>query len=139
MPQAPDVWFCLLLFSTSQGYFVNLLRMRKSGTLSRHRYAGPVHTTSLRGRRHYLKLWWATEESYVFEPLGDAHTLGVPERVTEMITMLHVPGAYRNPVGVEDVFSKIDAARNHYESVSHGAEVATPLNQVDNGPVCCLP
>lgn len=45
-----------------------------------------------------------------------------------MITMFHVSGAYiyvdpeGTPVGVEDVFSKIDAARKHYEAVGLGAD-----------------
>lgn len=129
VPQAPDVWFRPLLFSVSQGYFVNLLRVRKSGILSRHRHAGPVHATTLRGRWHYLEHdWWATEGSYAFEPPGEIHTLEVPDGVEEMITLFHVSGAYiyvdpdGNPVGVEDVFSKIDAARKHYESVGLGTD-----------------
>jgi 2,4'-dihydroxyacetophenone dioxygenase len=34
VPQAPDVKFRPSLFSVSQGYFVNLLRVRKAGILS---------------------------------------------------------------------------------------------------------
>lgn len=64
VPQSKDVWFRPLLFSVSQGYFVNILKVRKSGILSRHRHAGPVHATVLRGRWHYLEHpWWAEEGS----------------------------------------------------------------------------
>ena len=42
VPQSKDVWFRPLLFNTSQGYFVNLLRVRKSGILSRHRHKNDV-------------------------------------------------------------------------------------------------
>jgi 2,4'-dihydroxyacetophenone dioxygenase len=129
VPQSKDVWFRPLLFSVSQGYFVNILRVRKSGILSRHRHAGPVHATVLRGRWHYLEHdWWAEEGSYAFEPPGDIHTLEVPEGVEEMITLFHVTGAYiyvdvdGAPVGVEDVFSKITSARAHYERVGLGAD-----------------
>ncbi|WRT63099.1 uncharacterized protein IL334_000002 [Kwoniella shivajii] len=129
VPQAKDVWFRPLLFNTSQGYFVNLLRVRKSGILSRHRHAGPVHATTLKGRWHYLEHdWWAEEGSYAFEPPGDIHTLEVPEGVEEMITMFHVTGAYiyvdpmGKPEAVEDVFSKIDLARAHFEKVGLGAD-----------------
>lgn len=115
VPQADGVWFRPMLFSVSQGYFVNLLRVRKSGILSRHRHTGPVHATVLKGRWHYLEHpWWAEEGSYAFEPPGDIHTLEVPDGVEEMITMFHVTGAYiyvdvdGNPTGVEDVFSKIE-------------------------------
>ncbi|KAI5458961.1 RmlC-like cupin domain-containing protein [Mariannaea sp. PMI_226] len=128
VPQAPDVWFRPLLLNVSQGYFVNILRVRKSGILSRHRHAGPVHATVLRGRWHYLEHpWWATEGGYAFEPPGDIHTLEVPEDVKEMVTLFHVTGAYiyvdpdGNPVGVEDVFSKLQKAREHYEKVGLGA------------------
>ncbi|KAJ5404482.1 hypothetical protein N7509_004353 [Penicillium cosmopolitanum] len=113
------------------GYFVNILRVRKSGILSRHRHTGPVHATVLRGRWHYLEHdWWAEEGGYAFEPPGDIHTLEVPEGVTEMVTLFHVTGAYiyvdRDGValGIEDVFSKLQAARKHYEEVGLGAAFA---------------
>lgn len=129
VPQTKDVWFRPLLFNVSQGYFVNLLRVRKSGILSRHRHAGPVHAMTLRGRWHYLEHpWWAEEGSYAFEPPGDIHTLEVPKGVKEMITLFHVTGAYiyvdplGTPVAVEDVFSKIQLARDHFEMVGLGAD-----------------
>lgn len=128
VPQAPDVWFRPLLLSVSGGFFVNILRVRRSGILSRHRHAGCVHATVLRGRWHYLEHpWWATEGGYAFEPPGDIHTLEVPDDVQEMITMFHVTGAYIYvdpdgvPVGVEDVFSKLEKAKKHYEEVGLGA------------------
>ena len=78
----------------SQRYFVNLLRVRKAGTLSRHRHAGPVHAVTLKGRWHYLKHeWWAEEGGYSFEPPGDVHTFEAPNGVEEMVTPLHVTGA----------------------------------------------
>src|ERR1700761_5036336 len=129
VPQSTAVEFRPLVLSASQGYFINILRVRRSGILSRHRHAGPVHAFTLRGRGHYLEYdWWATEGTYVFEPPGDIHTLEVPADVTEMVTLFHVTGAYIYvdpdgvPVGVEDVFSKIASARDHYEKVGLGAD-----------------
>ncbi|AKE88319.1 MULTISPECIES: 2,4'-dihydroxyacetophenone dioxygenase family protein [Rhodococcus] len=129
VPQSQDVEFRPLVLSASQGYFVNILRVRRSGILSRHRHAGAVHAFTLRGRWHYLEYdWWAEEGTYAFEPPGDIHTLEVPEDVTEMATLFHVSGAYiyvdvdGNTVGIEDVFSKIDKARAHYETVGLGAD-----------------
>lgn len=129
VPQAEGVWFRPLMFSPSQGYFVNLLRVRRSGILSRHRHAGPVHATVIKGRWHYLEHpWWAEEGSYAFEVPGDIHTLEVPEGVEEMVTLFHVTGAYiyvdpqGNTLGVEDVFSKIALAKAHYEKVGLGAD-----------------
>lgn len=129
VPQGPDVWFRPILLSVSQGYFVNLLRVRKSGIISRHRHAGPVHATVLKGRWHYLEHpWWAEEGGYAYEPPGDIHTLEVPSDVQEMITMFHVTGAYiyvdvdGNTTGVEDVFSKLEKARAHYREVGLGED-----------------
>lgn len=127
VPQAPDVSFRPLLMSTSQGYFVNLLRVRRSGILSRHQHTGPVMATTLKGRWHYLEHdWWAEEGGFSFEPPGETHTLEVPEGVDEMVTLFFVTGAYVyvDPQGkaekVEDVFSKVKLAREHYEKVGLG-------------------
>ncbi|HET7479254.1 MAG TPA: 2,4'-dihydroxyacetophenone dioxygenase family protein [Rubrobacteraceae bacterium] len=128
VPQATDVSFRPLLLSVSEGYFVNLLRVRKSAILSRHRHAGPVHALTLKGSWHYLEHeWWAEEGGYSFEPPGETHTLEVPDGVEEMVTLFHVTGAYvyvdpdGNVVGIEDVFTKLEAAREHYEEVGLGA------------------
>ena len=51
-----------------------------------------------------------------------------PKTSTEMVTLFHVSGAYiyvdvdGNTVGIEDVFSKIDKARAHYEKIGLGAD-----------------
>ncbi|TVY32805.1 hypothetical protein LOCC1_G008941 [Lachnellula occidentalis] len=131
VPQADGVWFKPLLFGVSQGYFVNILRVRRNGILSRHRHTGPVAATVLKGRWHYLEHpWWAEEGSFAFEPPGDIHTLEVPEGVEEMVTLFHVTGAYvyvdpdGKALGVEDVFSKLELARAHYEKVGLGKEYA---------------
>jgi 2,4'-dihydroxyacetophenone dioxygenase len=129
VPQAEGVWFRPLCLSTRQGYWVNLLRVRKSGILSRHRHPAPVHGYVIRGRWHYLEHDWVAETgSYVFEPPGETHTLTVPEDVPEMITLFHITGAmiYVDEQGqvkaFEDVFSKIDMCRKHYSECGLGAE-----------------
>jgi hypothetical protein len=69
----------------------------------------------------------ATEGAYVYEGPGETHTLVVDEGVEEMITMFQVNGAmiYVDPdgavLGYEDVFTKIDMCRAHFESVGLGA------------------
>ena len=66
--------------------------------------------------------------SYVFEPPGETHTLVVPEDCPEMITLFHITGAmiYVDPYGAvtgfEDVFSKIEMCRHHYDAVGLGAD-----------------
>jgi len=129
VPQMENVWFRPLCLNTVQGYWVNLLRVRKSGVLSRHRHPAPVHGYVLRGQWHYLEHdWKAKEGSYVFEPPGETHTLVVPENVTEMITLFHITGAmiyidpYGQQTGYEDVFTKIEMCRKHYTESGLGED-----------------
>ena len=130
--KAPSVTFRPLLFNTSQGCVVDILHVKRSGILSRHQHTGPfsAHSQS-EARWHYLEHdWWAEEGGYSFEPLGRTHILDVPDDYDEMATLFHVTGAYVyvDPYGkaekVEDVFSKIKMAREHYEKVGLGADFA---------------
>lgn len=124
VPQAPKVSFRPLLLNVSAGYFVNLLRVERAGILSRHRHTGPVAACVLRGSWHYLEHEWsAPQGSFVFEPPGETHTLEVLDDGPEMITLFHVTGSYLyvDPdgriEGIEDVFTKLAAARAHYSSL----------------------
>jgi len=129
VPQAPNVWFRPLCLSASQGYWVNLLKVRKSGVLSRHRHPNAVHGYVIKGRWYYLEHDWTAEAGgYVYEPPGETHTLVVPDDVEEMITLFQVNGVmsyvdpWGNPVGYEDVFTKIDMCRAHYDKAGLGAD-----------------
>ncbi len=129
VPQADNVSFRPLCLNRSQGYWMNLLRVRKAGVLSRHRHPQAVHGLVLKGRWHYLEHDWIAEEgSYVFEPPGETHTLVVNEGVEEMITFFQVNGImyyvdpWGKPMGYEDVFTKIDLCREHYAAVGLGAD-----------------
>jgi len=129
VPQTATVWFKPCLLSASNGYFTNILRVRQTGILSRHRHAGPVHALVLRGRWRYLEHDWVAEEgSYIYEPPGDTHTLIVPEGVGEMMTWFHNSGGYTyvDPqgaaMGYEDVFTKIAAAKKHYRAIGLGED-----------------
>ena len=126
--QAENVYLRPLCLNVSQGYWMNLLKVTKSGVLSRHRHANAVHGFVLKGRWHYLEHdWEAREGSYVYEPPGETHTLVVPEDVEEMITYFQVNGAmyyvdpYGQHLGYEDVFTKIEMCRKHFEEVGLGA------------------
>ncbi len=67
---------------------------------------------------------------FVATPASTArtHTLVVDEGVDEMITYFQVNGAmiYVDPdgkaVGYDDVFTKIELCRNHYENIGLGAD-----------------
>src|ERR1700746_591205 len=80
VPQSPTVAFRPLVLNVVQGYYINILRVRSSGVLSRHRHSGPVHAFTLRGRWRYLEHdWVASPGDYAFEPPGETHTLVVPD------------------------------------------------------------
>jgi len=124
VPQADGVSFLPLCFGVTQGYYVNLLRVRRSGVLSCHRHTGLVHAQVLRGRWYYLEHGWvATAGSFILETPGETHTLVVPPDVDEMITWFHVSGGYiyldanGAQTGFEDVFTKLERARAHYAAV----------------------
>jgi 2,4'-dihydroxyacetophenone dioxygenase len=128
VPQAPDVWFRPLLFNTVSGGWCNLLRVTKSGVLSRHRHPMIVTGYVIKGRWKYLEHDWIAETgSFVYEPPGETHTLTVPADCPEMITLFNISGAMiyldadGRQVGYEDVFTKIDMCRRHYAQVGLGA------------------
>jgi quercetin dioxygenase-like cupin family protein len=128
VPVEENVWFRPLLLSASRGYWMNLLRVRKSGVLSRHRHPQPVHGFVLKGEWRYLEHdWVATEGGYVYEAPGETHTLVVDAHVEEMITLFQVNGAmiYVDPdggtVGYDDVFTRIEKCRTHYAGNGLGA------------------
>ena len=128
VPQAPQVWFRPLMLNTLNGQWCNLLRVRRAGTLSRHRHPAPVHGYVIKGSWRYLEHdWVAREGDYVFEPPGETHTLVVDADVEEMITFFNISGCmyYLNDrdehTGYEDVFTKIDMCRKHYTEIGLGA------------------
>jgi quercetin dioxygenase-like cupin family protein len=128
VPQMKDVWFRPLLLNTVAGQWCNLLRVRKSGVLTRHLHPAPVHGYVIKGSWRYLEHdWVANAGDYVFEPPGEAHTLTVPEDCPEMITFFNISGcmiyldADNRQTGIEDVFTKIDMCRAHYDKVGLGS------------------
>lgn len=128
VPQAKNVWFRPLLLNTVIGEWVNLLRVRRSGMLSRHLHPAPVHGYVIKGSWRYLEHdWIAHAGMYVFEPPGEIHTL-VVDSDDEMITMFHVSAALiyfddeLRPCGHDDVHTKIAMCRKHYAEVGLGAD-----------------
>ena len=115
VPQAEGLHFRPLLLHASQGYWCNLLRVRRTGIVSRHRHPMPVTGYVIKGRWHYLEHDWMAEPgAFLYE--------------TEMITLFTVTAAmiYVDPwgktTGFEDVFTKIEMCRKHYEAVGLGAD-----------------
>ena len=131
VPQAENVWFRPLMFNTVSGGWCNLLRVRKSGVLSRHRHPMIVVGYVIKGKWFYREHdWVANAGDFVYEPPGEIHTLEVPADCAEMITFFNISGAMiyldeqEKQVGYEDVFTKIEMCRAHYESVGLGADYA---------------
>jgi quercetin dioxygenase-like cupin family protein len=128
VPQADNVWFRPLLLNTVSGGWCNLLRVRRSGVLSRHRHPMLVVGYVIKGRWFYREHdWVANEGDFVYEPPGETHTLEVPADCAEMITFFNIAGAMiymdadGNQTGYEDVFTKLEMCRAHYEAVGLGA------------------
>jgi quercetin dioxygenase-like cupin family protein len=129
VPQAPDVWFRPLLLNTVTGQWCNLLKVTRSGVVSRHRHPGAVVGYVIEGRWKYDEHEWVAETgSFVYEPPGEIHCLRVPEDCTRMITFFNILGAMiyldedGHQVGYEDTFTKIDMCRRHYASNGLGAD-----------------
>ena len=134
IPQGPGVSFSPILLNVTQGYYINILRVRRSGILSRHRHAGPVHAFTLLGTWQYLEHSWISRPGdYVFEPPGETHTLAVPDETAEMMTLFHVTGGYSylnergEIIGFEDVFTKLAAARSHFSANGISEEALAAL------------
>jgi quercetin dioxygenase-like cupin family protein len=128
-PIAEGVWSRPIHLNVTGGFYVHLLRVRRSGLLQRHRHSGQVHAWVIRGEWLYLEHdWVARAGSYVFEPPGETHTLVVPEHCTDMVTLFTVHGALiyvdpqGNPTGYDDVFTRIEKYRAHFEGIGLGAD-----------------
>ena len=128
-PLGPEMWSRPLMLNTSQGYYSHVIKVKRSGLLQRHRHSGHVHAWVIRGKWHYLEHdWVATEGSYIFEPPGETHTLVVPDDCQDMMTFFTVHGALiyvdpqGNATGYEDVFTRIEKYKRHFESVGLGAD-----------------
>jgi 2,4'-dihydroxyacetophenone dioxygenase len=129
VPQTKNVWFRPIMFNVTEGAWVNLLRIKRSGILNRHRHPAPVYGYVIKGSWRYLEHdWLATEGTFVFEPPGEVHTLVVDDDVDEMITLFHVRGTLiymdqkNTPIGYDDVHSKLRLAREHFDRVGLGAD-----------------
>ncbi len=131
VPQTDTVSFRPILFNVSNGYWINLLKVTRAGILNRHLHPAPVFGYVIKGSWRYLEHdWVAKEGSFVYEPPGEVHTLVVDEDVEEMITLFHVQGTLiykdeaNNTVGYDDVHTKLELCRNHFEKVGLGSDYA---------------
>ena len=129
VPQTENIWFRPLFFNTVAGEWITLMKVRKSGILSRHRHPAPVHGYVIKGSWRYLEHdWVAREGMYVFEPPGETHTLVVDANVDEMITLFHVSGCLiyvdenGKTTGFDDVHTKLAYCTEHFKRCGLGAD-----------------
>ena len=118
-----------LVYDTSNGSWISLLRARTKGTIATHRHSAPVTAWTLDGAWGYREHdWIARKGSFVYEPAGHIHTLYVPDEPGEMLAVFHVfgPLVYFGPDGTaadyEDVFVRIDRYAAHCRNVGLGED-----------------
>lgn len=134
VPRGDNVWSLPLLFNVNQGSWVNITRAKGDGVISRHRHPAAVTGFTLEGAWGYLEHdWTAQAGTFVFEPPGETHTLVVRSKPGHMLVLFHNFGplikvdAKGKMVGFEDVFTRLESSKAHYEKVGLGADYATRL------------
>jgi len=81
-PVGDGVWSRPIHLNVTSGFYVHLLRVKRSGLLQRHRHSGQVHAYVIRGKWYYLEHDWVAEEGgYVFEPPGETPYLDRARRL----------------------------------------------------------
>jgi quercetin dioxygenase-like cupin family protein len=133
-PLDDGVWTRPLSFDVTHGSYVHVMKVTRSGIIARHRHTGTVHAFVLKGSWHYLEHdWVAAEGGFALEPPGETHTLVVPEACEEMLTMFHVGGALiyvdaeGGAIGYDDVFTRLEKTRVHFEEVGLESDLLTAL------------
>jgi len=133
IPMGKGVWVRPLMFDTAHGAWVNVMRTETTGIVARHRHASPVHGYVIDGSWHYLEHdWVASPGGYVYEPAGDTHSLHIDDAARGH-TLFWISGAMISVdaagelTAYADVFTRIEEARRHFESVGLGADYVERL------------
>lgn len=116
-----------LLFDVTHGAWINVVRMRTEGIVSRHHHPNPVHGFVIRGQWRYIERpWTASAGTFIYEPAGDTHTLtALPGESQTLFTIngaLIEVDAAGNTTGYADVFTRIEQASQHFEAVGLGRD-----------------
>lgn len=124
MPLGPDVWARPVLFNIGQGSWVNIIKARGHGVVSRHYHPAPVTGFTLDGAWHYPEHdWVATAGTFIYEPAGDTHTLTVHPSAGHMMCLFHNYGPViyvdetGKQVGMDDVFTRLEKFKAHSKRV----------------------
>ncbi len=134
VPRGDNVWSLPLMFDVANGGWINLTRAKGEGVISRHRHPAAVTGYTLEGAWGYLEHeWTATAGTFVYEPPGETHTLVVRPNPGYMLVLFHNFGPFikvdeaGNTVGYEDVFTRLEATKAHYQSVGLGGDAIARL------------
>jgi hypothetical protein len=134
VPRGDDVSSLPLMFSVTQGSWVNITRAKGDGVISRHRHSAPVTGYTLDGTWGYVEhAWTARTGTFIFEPPGETHTLVVRPEAGHMTVLFHNFGPLinvdeaGNAAGFTDVFTRIELCRRHYHAVGLGEDYVQRL------------
>ncbi|MDF1722852.1 MAG: 2,4'-dihydroxyacetophenone dioxygenase family protein [Minwuia sp.] len=134
MQTAENVWLRPLFFNVLQGMWVNAVRARGDGIVSRHRHPSPVTGYTLDGSWGYVEHdWIARPGTFIYEPAGETHTLYCKGDAGHMTTIFHNFGPllyvdeHGNQTDYEDVFTRLEKCKDHYRSTPLGEEFVTRL------------
>ncbi len=130
-----------MFLNTLTGQWCNLLKVTRSGILSRHVHPAPVFGMVMKGNGTTSSTTGWRKKLFRIRAAGEIHTLNVPEDCDEMITFFNISGCMvyleqgHSQIGYEDVFTKIDMCRAHYEQVGLGATMSISSSaDTANGP-----
>src|SRR2546426_177987 len=78
VPYAEGVWIQPCCFSVTSGGFSVVLKGLPGAKLGTHYHVGTVRGYTMRGRWRYLEHDWVAEPgTFIYEPAGESHTLGI--------------------------------------------------------------
>lgn len=127
VPRGANIESLPLLFSVTQGSWVNVTRARGDGIISRHRHSSPVTGYTLEGAWGYIEHdWTAVAGTFIYEPPGETHTLVVKRHPADassddMTVLFHNFGPLMHVddegevTGYVDVFTRIEDCKRHYQ------------------------
>jgi hypothetical protein len=119
------VWLLGWGISLEQNRWTNILKVTKGGVVNRHRHHSEVEGWVIQGQWHYREHdWTARAGDFVYEPVGDVHTLVADGATDEnpMLTLFSIHGdiEYVDENGdllyIENAESKLRRYLDHCES-----------------------
>lgn len=134
MQTGENVWVRPLFFNVLQGMWVNILKARGEGVVSRHRHPAPVTGYTLDGTWGYVEHdWIAKPGTFIYEPAGETHTLYAKGDAGHMTVLFHNFGPILfvdengEQTGFEDVFTRLDKYKAHCRQSGLGEEFVQKL------------